>query len=199
MLPYLHNKPYCNKNKIKRKALQSEFDKIGKLIINKNIKRYKLTKLIDKDSNGITQNEDFYFSCKKIQKSLRENNKIETNNNTYLNDIKKKILLNKSKSEKYTIPLSFKPLAQIIGEKINKLNEKFADTTKTIDQSIKIGDFNQHVKQINPSKYGLNENNQKISKELYKSNLIKLYDRRKKIFNKNNELIYIRNINNQFL
>lgn len=197
MLPYIHNKTHCNKNKKKRKTLQSEFDKIGKLIINKNTKRYKLTKLIDKDTNADTINEDFYFSCKNIQKNPIKNNKLEINNNTYLNHIKKKILLNKSKSEKYTIPVSFKPLAQIIGEKINKLNEQFADTARTIDQSIKIGEFNQHFKQTNPSKYGLNESNQNISKELYKSNFIKLYDRRMKIFNQNDELINISNINKQ--
>ena len=97
------------------------------------------------------------------------------------NQFKKKLV--QSKSQKYTIPVCFKPLAQIIGEKMNLINKKFVETTREVDNAIKLGDMNMRVNEDNPQKFSLNQNNHIVSKNIYKNNIIKLYDRRMHILN----------------
>ena len=152
--------------------LKCEFDKIGRIVISKNTKRYRLNQVIDNES--LNNDTDLY--CKKLQNHSIKNILVQNKK-----QFKKKLV--QSKSQKYTIPVCFKPLAQIIGEKMNLINKKFVETTREVDNAIKLGDMNMRVNEDNPQKFSLNQNNHIVSKNIYKNNIIKLYDRRMHILN----------------
>lgn len=83
-----------------------------------------------------------------------------------------------SKLNKKCIPV-FKPMAQIIKEKMVQLDKNFIHSESKANIKIKIGDMNQNLKEPVPFKLGSNRSNRNIPPFIYKKNMNILYNRMK--------------------